>query len=45
MKAYKSHIPYTKHSIIDADIKAVESVLKSEFLTTGPENGVFEKIC
>ena len=43
MKAYKSHIPYTKHSIIDADIKAVESVLKSEFLTTGPENGVFEK--
>lgn len=38
-----NHIPYTKHSISDQDISHVVKVLKSDFLTTGPEVGEFEK--
>ena len=43
MKPFKSHIPYTKHSISEKDIQAVTKVLKSDFLTTGPENELFER--
>ena len=44
LKPYKSHIPYTKHQITNEDIKSVEKILKSNFLTTGPQNNYFWKI-
>ena len=37
------YIPYAKQSISESDIKAVEKVLKSEFLTQGPVVAQFEK--
>ena len=43
LKPYKSHIPYTKHQITNEDIKSVEKILKSNFLTTGPQNNIFEE--
>lgn len=36
-------IPYSKQSISNLDIKSVIKVLKSDFLTTGPEVESFEK--
>ena len=36
-------IPYGRQSIDDADVEAVEKVLRSDFLTTGPTVGRFEK--
>ena len=44
MKPFKSHIPYTKHSISEKDIQAVTKVLKSDFLTTGPKMNYLKKI-
>jgi UDP-4-amino-4,6-dideoxy-N-acetyl-beta-L-altrosamine transaminase len=39
-------IPYGRQSIDDEDIQAVIDVLKSDFITTGPKIGEFEKgIC
>lgn len=43
LKPFKSHIPYTKHYITENDIKSVEKILKSNFLTTGPQNDIFEE--
>ena len=43
LKPYKSHIPYTKHQITNEDIKSVEKILKSNFLTTGPQNNIFKE--
>lgn len=43
IKPFKSHIPYTKHQITESDIRSVEKILKSNFLTTGPQNEIFEK--
>ena len=37
------YIPYGKQNINDADIKAVNNVLKSKFLTQGPITEEFEK--
>ena len=39
----KNTIPYNRHLIDNEDIAEVARVLKSEFLTTGPEAGKFEK--
>lgn len=36
-------IPYGRHSIDNDDLKAVEEVLRSDFLTTGPKVAEFEK--
>ncbi len=36
-------IPYGKQHITDADIEAVVAVLRSDFLTQGPEIGLFEQ--
>ena len=36
-------IPYGKQTIEEEDIKAVEEVLRSDFLTTGPKVKEFEK--
>jgi UDP-4-amino-4,6-dideoxy-N-acetyl-beta-L-altrosamine transaminase len=38
-----SFIPYSKQTIEEDDIKAVEKVLRSDFLTTGPKVKEFEK--
>lgn len=35
-------IPYARHEITEADIEAVASVLRSEFLTQGPQVPAFE---
>lgn len=40
----KNSIPYGRHSIDEDDIRAVEEVLKSDFLTTGPKVAEFEKM-
>lgn len=37
------YIPYGRQSINEDDIKAVEEVLKSDFLTTGPKIAEFER--
>lgn len=37
------YIPYGTQSITEEDIKAVEEVLRSDFLTTGPKVAEFEK--
>lgn len=37
------YIPYGTQSITEDDIKAVEEVLRSDFLTTGPKVAEFEK--
>ena len=39
----KAFIPYGRQTITDADIAAVESVLRSSFLTQGPAVPAFEK--
>lgn len=39
----KKNIPYAKHCIDQDDIKSVVSVLKSDWLTTGPKVDEFEK--
>ncbi|MEK7791404.1 MAG: UDP-4-amino-4,6-dideoxy-N-acetyl-beta-L-altrosamine transaminase [Deltaproteobacteria bacterium] len=39
----KTFIPYARQSIEADDIEAVQRVLKSDWLTTGPEISVFEK--
>lgn len=36
-------IPYARQTIDDADIKAVEEVLRSDYLTTGPKVAEFEQ--
>lgn len=36
-------IPYGLHSISDADIEAVDAVLRSDFLTQGPQVPAFER--
>ena len=36
-------IPYSRHKISNDDIKSVLKVIKSDFLTTGPEVEKFEK--
>ena len=36
-------IPYSRHRLFKEDIKAVNEVLKSNFLTTGPQVEIFEK--
>ena len=36
-------IPYSKQSINLKDIKAVKEVLKSDFLTSGPQVSIFER--
>lgn len=38
-----SYLPYGKQCIDDEDIKAVNNVLKSDFITTGPAISQFEK--
>lgn len=43
MKPFPTHIPYTKHFISEKDIKEVNRVLKSDYLTTGPEVKKFEE--
>lgn len=39
----KKHIPYGRQWIDEEDIKAVEEVLRSDYLTTGPKITEFEK--
>ena len=39
----KLNIPYARQSISQADIDAVIAVLKSDFLTQGPQVPLFEK--
>ena len=39
----RKFLPYSKQSIDQTDIEAVNRVLKSDFLTTGPEVEKFEK--
>ena len=39
----KKMIPYSRHNISKEDIKNVLKVIKSDFLTTGPEVEKFEK--
>lgn len=39
----KTSIPYGRHSIDEEDIKAVEEVLRGDWLTTGPKVPEFEK--
>ena len=43
MTTYKSIIPYGRQKIFNRDIVAVKKVLKSEYLTQGPEVPEFEK--
>ena len=43
MATYKSIIPYGRQKILNRDIVAVKKVLKSEYLTQGPEVPEFEK--
>lgn len=40
----KRIIPYGKQTITQEDIDSVVGVLKSNYLTTGPKIGEFEKI-
>lgn len=40
---YKKIIPYSRHDISNEDINSVIRVIKSDFLTTGPEVEKFEK--
>jgi len=42
-KEQNDFLPYGRHSIDDEDIAAVERVLRSDFLTTGPEVEAFEQ--
>lgn len=37
------NIPYGRHEVTDADIEAVEKVLRSDFLTQGPQVPAFEQ--
>ena len=37
-------IPYGRHEISDEDVSAVTDVLRSDFLTQGPQVPLFEKI-
>ena len=37
------YIPYGRQSIDEKDIKAVEEVLRSDYLTTGPKIEEFER--
>ena len=39
----KKYMPYARQSIDSKDIKAVVSVLRSDYLTQGPKTGEFEK--
>ena len=39
----KKFIPYARQNITDEDIKAVEEILKNEFITQGPVVNEFEK--
>ena len=42
----RKKIPYSKQNIINDDIKSINKVLKSDFLTSGPTVKLFEKkIC
>lgn len=43
MESAMHYIPYGRQSINEDDIKAVEEVLKSDFLTTGPKIAEFEQ--
>ena len=43
MESAMHYIPYGRQSINEDDIKAVEEVLKSDFLTTGPKIADFER--
>ena len=43
MTDLKRNIPYGHQSIDEDDIKAVVEVLKSEYLTMGPQIGIFEE--
>jgi len=43
MENGKFNIPYSKQFIDENDIKAVEEILKSDYLTTGPKVREFEK--
>jgi UDP-4-amino-4,6-dideoxy-N-acetyl-beta-L-altrosamine transaminase len=38
----KTHIPYGRQDIVDDDVAAVTAVLRSDFLTQGPQVPVFE---
>jgi UDP-4-amino-4,6-dideoxy-N-acetyl-beta-L-altrosamine transaminase len=42
-KVHRDFLPYGRHSIDDEDIAAVERVLRSDWLTTGPEVEAFEQ--
>lgn len=42
MSDHLPFLPYSRHSIDDADIQAVVQILKSDFLTTGPMTSEFE---
>ena len=43
MESAMHYIPYGRQSINEDDIKAVEEVLRSDFLTTGPKIAEFER--
>lgn len=43
MESAMHYIPYGRQSINEDDIKVVEEVLKSDFLTTGPKIAEFER--
>ena len=43
MEAMKKSYPYTRQQIDEEDIRAVERVLRSDWLTTGPEVDRFEQ--
>ena len=43
MEGAMHYIPYGRQSINEDDIKAVEEVLKSDFITTGPKIAEFER--
>lgn len=40
----RERIPYGRQCIDEADIQAVTEVLRSDYLTTGPKSGEFEKM-
>lgn len=44
MSDRKIKIPYGRQSMDEADIQAVADVLRSDYLTTGPKSGEFEKL-
>lgn len=44
MPLEKENIPYGRQCIDEADIQAVTEVLRSDYLTTGPKSGEFEKL-